>query len=82
MNRISDKPIKIGEKRTRYTFKLVDHPSEKGTVESRTSFNRFLQDLIETPALLQCGPTFAQEMVIAHDGNQWVLAGKAEADDA
>jgi len=82
MNRVSDKPVKISEKRTRYTFKLIDVPSEKGTVEARQSFNRFLQEIIETPALLQCGPTFAQELVIAHDGRQWVLAGKAEADDA
>ena len=82
MTRTSDKPVKISEKRTRYTFKLIDRPSEMGTVDARASFSRFLQEICETPALLQCGPTFAQEMVIAHNGTQWVLAGKAEADDA
>jgi hypothetical protein len=81
MKKVVDKPVQIGEKRTRHTFKVYDDPSDLDTVPGRMRLWRFLQEFVDQPALLQCGPAFAQKMSIFHTGQCWVLQGEAEADD-
>ncbi len=82
MNRVNAKPVKIGDKRTRYIFQLFDDPTEPDSNEMRRRLNGFFQELIDQPALLNCGHSYAQKIVIAHDGKCWVLTGEAEVDDA
>ncbi len=81
MRKVPDKPVQISERRSRHSFKVYDDPSDLATVPGRMRLWRFLQEFVDQPALLQCGPTFAQKMAIYHTGEGWVLTGEAEADD-
>jgi hypothetical protein len=80
VNKVLDKPVQVGEKRTRYTMKIYDDSSE-GVSEIRSRQIEFLRAFVDQPALLQLGPTFVQKMAIYHDGQRWVLAAEAEADN-
>ena len=80
MRRELAKPVKIGEKRTRYTMKIVDEAP--AGVDQRSSFFKFLDGLLATPALLMCGPDLGQKFFISHDNGQWVMTVEAEVDDA
>jgi hypothetical protein len=82
MRKVVDKPVQIGEKRTRYTFKVYDDLSDRDTIEGRTRLRSFLQEFVDQPALLLAGPTYAQKMAIFHTGQCWVFQGEAESDDA
>lgn len=82
MNRVNDKAVKISDKRTRYTFRIYDDPTEPESLEARKRQIGFLQDLVDQPALLTAGHTYARKMAIWHDGSCWVLSGEVEADDA
>ncbi len=79
MQRSNDKPVKISEKRSRYTYRVNDDPSNVDTKTTR--LHGFLTEFVNQPALLQCGPTYVQKMAIYHDGERWVFAGEAEADE-
>jgi len=82
VRRVDNKPVKIGDKKTRYTFQLFDDPTEPDSNEMRWRQIGFLQDLVEQPALLFAGHTYARKIAIWHDGTCWVLSGEVEADDA
>ncbi len=82
MRKVVDKPVQVSEKRSRHTITVYDDPSDMGTVGGRMRLWRFLQEFVDQPALLQCGPAFAQKMAIYHTGEFWVLKGEAESDDA
>lgn len=81
MKRVVDKPVQIGEKRHRYTFKIFDDPTEPGTPEYHRRRVDFLREFVDQPTLLQCGPAWATKMAIWHDGTRWTLSAEAEIDD-
>lgn len=73
MNRSFDKPIQIGESRVRHTVKVTDDPST-----DPTRLVKFLQEFVDAPALLQCGPGMVQKFAIFHNGSAWQMVGEAE----
>lgn len=76
MNRVLDKPVQIGEKRTRYTVKVFDDPSE----DPKQRLFAFLQTFVDNPQMLQAGPAYVQKFAFYHNGTSWVMAGEAEVD--
>ena len=76
MNRVIDKPVQISEKRFRHTMKLFGDPAP----DPQRGVLPFLQELIDTPALLMCGNGLAQKIFISHDGERWVMTAEAEVD--
>lgn len=81
MQRINNEPVQTGEKRSRYTFRIVDVPSEKDSLDATKRLFALLQEFISQPALLQAGPTYAQKLGFFHDGNSWVVSGESETVD-
>ena len=81
MQKVNDKPVQVGEKTTRYTFRIVDDPSEKGSLEAAKQLFSLLNELISQPALLQAGPTYVQKLAFMHTGSSWVIHGEAETHD-
>lgn len=79
MQKANDKPVKISEKRSRHTFRINDYPSDVDTMQAR--LYGFIREVLDQPALLHAGPTYARKIAIYHDGERWVLAGEAEADE-
>ncbi len=82
MRKAVDKPVQISEKRSRYTFKVFDDPSDRDTLAGRTRLRAFLQEFVDQPALLLAGPAYAEKLAFYHNGQSWVCQGEAEADDA
>lgn len=74
MDRVFDKPVQIGEHLTRHSVKVIDDPS----TAPAPALVRFLQQFIDCPALLQCGPGVVQKFAFFHNGTSWVMAGEAE----
>ena len=79
MEKVNDKPVKISEKRSRYTFRVSDYPSDVDNMRMR--LYGFIQEFLDQPTLLNAGPTYARKIAIYHDGERWILAGEAEADE-
>jgi hypothetical protein len=82
VRRESDKPVQIGDKKTRYTFRIYDEPTEPDSKECMRRQIGFLQDLVDQPALLQAGYTFCKKFSIEHNGTEWVLYGEVVAEEA
>jgi hypothetical protein len=76
MNRILDKPVQIGETRTRYTVKVFDDES----TDPKQRLLVFLQTFVDNPQLLQAGPAYVSKFAFYHNGTCWVMAGEAEVD--
>ena len=72
MNRTFDKPVQIGDKLVRHTVKLAGDPSDLA------GLIRFLQEFVDAPALLACGPGIVQKFAVFHNGTAWQLVGEAE----
>lgn len=69
--------------RTRYGVRLEDEvDSEPGTTESRQRLHAMLQDLVDQPSLLACGPAYPRSLHMTHDGARWILEATAESEDA
>lgn len=80
MQKVNDKPVSIGENLARYTFRVYDDASDPAVDNLGIRLVRFMQEFVDQPALLRCGPVFAQKIAITHDGTRWVMAAEAVAD--
>lgn len=73
--------INIGDHNTdrkRYRLIIQDDPSGPALSDIQRRQSGFLQLIVENPALLACGPAFADRLTIFHDGNCWTLHAEAE----
>ncbi len=39
----------------------------------------FLQELVDQPTLLACGPVYSEHLTFFHNGERWILNAEAEA---
>lgn len=81
MNKVVDKPVQIGEKRTRYSFRLYYDDSSIEAGNKDQSLVKLFQEFTDQPALLRCGPVLPEKLAIYHDGARWIVAAEAEADN-
>jgi len=82
MNKSVDKPIQIGLKRQRHTFRLYHDPSSIEEGNRDKALHKLLQEFVDQPALLRCGPGYPDKMAISHDGQRWVVYAESEAEEA
>jgi uncharacterized protein YciI len=82
MNKVVDKPVQISEKRFRHSFRLYHDPSSADDGTKDRALHRLLQEFVDQPALLRCGPGFPEKMAIYHDGSRWIVAAEAEQENA
>lgn len=69
--------------RTRHAVRLEDEVEvESGSVQARTRMYVMLQELVDQPALLACGPAYPEDIRMHHDGQRWVIEAMAESLDA
>jgi hypothetical protein len=78
MNKVVDKPVQIGDKKTRHSFRLYYDPSSVETGDKAKSLVKLLQEFGDNPSLLLCGPSYPEKMAIYHDGSRWIVAAEAE----
>jgi hypothetical protein len=62
-----------GEGQVRVMVRYEDINTASGTVECRVRQVKFLQELLDNPALLLCDLTPFQQMNMKHDGNRWII---------
>ncbi len=82
MNKVVDKPVQIGDKLSRHSFRLYYDPSSVEDGNISRSLHALLAEFVNQPTLLQCGPGYPQKMAIYHDGMRWIVAAEAEAEEA
>lgn len=69
---------RIGERAYRHALRIVDDPSERFSLESRTNLLNLLKELSDQPSLLMCGTEFSEKLTITHNGEAWILEAEAE----
>jgi hypothetical protein len=72
------KPRRVGDRLVRYALRITDDPSAPNTHESAARLRQLLQDLVEQPALLMCGPATPSHLRVHHNGTAWVLDAEAD----
>lgn len=72
------KTRRIGDKTVHYTVRIVDTPSEPGTREAADQQRRLLQELVDQPSLLMCGPVPFATLRMHHNGTAWVVEIEAD----
>jgi len=80
MQKVNDKPVSVGEGKARYTFRVYGDAADPATSNLDVALHKFLAEFVDQPALLRCGPVFAQKIAVTHDGARWVMAAEAVAD--
>lgn len=68
-------------KRQRYGLVLEDDPSGTNPLEMQTRLLKFLQSVVDQPALMQCGLAYPERFVVHHNGTSWVLQAEAVVDE-
>jgi hypothetical protein len=53
---------------------------EDGTKDR--ALHNLLNEFVNQPALLRCGPCYPDKLAIYHDGTRWVVAAESEAEEA
>lgn len=69
--RISDSIVK-------YRLTIEDISTEKGSSEARIRQLALLQELLDSPVLLRCGPLIFDTMQMFHNGTSWVISAEAD----
>jgi hypothetical protein len=82
MNKVVDKPVQVGPKTTRHSFRLYHDPSSLEDGTKSVALVALLREFVDQPALLRCGPVFPEKMAFHHDGTRWVVIAEAEAEEA
>jgi hypothetical protein len=79
---VEHKPVRLGDKRVRHSFRLYHDPSsaEEGTKDR--ALHKLLQEFVDQPMLLRCGPGYPDKLAIHHDGTCWIVYAEAEAEEA
>jgi hypothetical protein len=70
--------VEIGQNRVRYKVTVTGFPCHG---KSRSDQLKFLQNIIETPGLLDCGLNQFQRLTVFYNGEQWQADAEAEIDE-
>lgn len=74
--------VTIGEGIVRHRTRIESDMCEMGTHEARIIQNRLLQDILNNPSVVACGPSAFDKMSISHNGSCWVVETEAVVSDS
>ncbi len=80
-NRVQVAQDLTGGGRVRWVTTVEDDLTDEGTPQALARQHQFLQQLVDNPALLLCGPARFERLSIWHNGKCWMAQAQAHVDE-